>query len=673
MASNKDLRNKYLKNIKELNADQNISDIYTDLLHGKTETMRYSRLESSVFDTSWIEVVEDVIFDLGEIVSNPRSVTKQESSIVPVELAKKTDGESVQHLASHSQYVKEIDEVGNVIPSKILSHSNEDNIHTYENRFIATFIRRLVLFIEKRYEFIVNRMPLHSEDVMYVKNSSIINGDEVEIETKIRVRKKSDDPVSLETDHILERIVKMREYIFFYYNSSFMKKFKNDRDVRKPILQTNIIRKNPLYRHCYQTFLFIEKFNSLGVNYHVNEEFKSFNEDELADINYMMLSSYFTIGSDKDFDTVKRSQKTYKPKILTSIDDEIFTFGEPLTGTLEFVRVDEPYREFLNRRRHVKDLPLHPRKWERLYYKDEYTLKRMYEEDFDELEKLLRRKVRENENYEKIVQRILLLVAEEEREAARRRFEAIIADERRRIEEKRKELIAKAYAEYLEMEKEKAEKEEARRLKALKEAERKAKEEAEQAERDRLEAERKAKEQEEELARIEAEETKRKELEAAEEAKRVEEEARRKAEEEAEAIRLAEEEAKKAEEEAEALKLAEETKKVEEEARKQEIANSEEKVELPEINISSSNGIENIEDNSGTTPSDTPNENNVTNDENATGAVLVPSNDVESKEDASKESGEEVDPFEGATVYYVVDDVSYDDAVEMSKEEEEDK
>ena len=666
MASNKDLRNKYLKTVKELNTDQNISDIFTDLLHGKTETMRYTRLESSVFDTSWVEVVEDVIFDLGEIVTNPRSVTKQESNIVPVELAKKTDGESVQHLASHSQYVKEIDEVGNVIPSKILSHSNEDNIHTYENRFIATFIRRLVLFIEKRYEFIVNRMPLHSEDVLFVKNSSIINGDEVEIETKIRIKKKSDDPVALETDQILERIVKMREYIFFYYNSPFMKKFKNEKDVRKPILQTNIIRKNPLYRHCYQTFMFIEKFNSLGVNYHVNEEFKTFNEDELADINYMMLSSYFTVGTDKDFDTVKRSQKTYKPKILTSIDDELFTFGEPLTGTLEFVRVDEPYREFLNRRRHIKDLPLHPKKWEKLYYKDEYTLKRLYEEDFDELEKLIRRKVRENENYEKVVQRILLLVAEEEREEARRRLEAIIADERRRIEEKRKELIAKAYAEYLEMEKEKAAQEEARRIKAQKEAERKAKEEAEQAERERIEAERRAKEEAEELARIEREEAERKAFEEAEAARRAEEEAIKKAEEEA---RIAEEQAieaaRRLEEEAEANRLAEE------EAKKQ-IAASEEKVELPEINISEANGVENIEDNSGASPSETPNEEVITNDENASESIEVESNEAnETKEDASKEENEEeVDPFEGATVYYVVDDISYDDAVKMSEEEE---
>ena len=52
------------------------------------------------------------------------------------------------------KYIKEVDEYGNVIPSKLLSMYADDDIHTYENRFIATFIRKLVLFVEKRFEYI---------------------------------------------------------------------------------------------------------------------------------------------------------------------------------------------------------------------------------------------------------------------------------------------------------------------------------------------------------------------------------------------------------------------------------------------------------------------------------------------------------------------------------------
>ena len=43
----------------------------------------------------------------------------------------------------------------------------------------------------------------------------------------------------------VERVEKMRTYVNYFYNSPFMKELKTEKDVRKPILQTNIIRKNP--------------------------------------------------------------------------------------------------------------------------------------------------------------------------------------------------------------------------------------------------------------------------------------------------------------------------------------------------------------------------------------------------------------------------------------------
>ena len=502
LTTNAELNKKFLEKVKSLNKNQNIENIYLDLLHGRNAYLRMRRLESSVFDSSWIDVVEGVLFDLGEIVQNPRQVTKQESYIVPVELAKKTDGESVQHLASHTQYIKEVDKHGNVVPSKILSHSNEDYLFTYENRFIATFIRRLVLFIEKRFEFIQNMFPLHVEDILYVKNNSIVNNEEVEIETKIKVKRESNDDMAYQAKDFIARIEKMREYIFYYYNSSFMRKMKNEKDVRKPILQTNIIRKNVKYHHCFEVFTFIEKFDSLGVNYHVTEDYKIFNEEEMADVNYIMLSDYLSVKSDIEFEEVKRSQKEYKPKIMTSIDDEIFTFGPPLTGTLEFVRVDEPYRNYLNRMQEVHDLPLHPDKYEKLYYKDEYLYKKVYKERFEEIEKLLRRKVREQEDYEKLVQDILRQVEEEERQAEEARLRAIIEDEMRRIEKKRLEMIAQANKDHDEQVRREQERKE--RLIML-EAERQRRIEEEQ-EKERIRQEQEAqrlKQEEEEQARKE--------------------------------------------------------------------------------------------------------------------------------------------------------------------------
>ena len=443
--SNKKLFGKYVEKMNSLNKDSNIEAIYDSLLNGKNSYLRLSRRGSSSFDPSWISVIEDCLFDLGEIINNPREVTKTDSNVTPVELAKKIDGESVQHLASHTQYIKEVDEKGNVIPSKILSHTNVDDIHTYENRFIATFIRQLMLFVEKRYEFISSNINLQRDDELFIKNSTVIDGQEVEIETKIKIRKEETDKSAVEAKDYIERILAMREYIQYYYNSPFMRAMKNERDVRRPILQTNIIRKNPKYRKCYETYLFIEKFDTLGVSYHVDENYQTFSEKERQDINYLLLSSFLTVQTDHEFESIKKSNKTYKPKILTSMDDEKFVYGDLLKGPIEFVRIDETYREYL-RSKVKEDLPLHPSKQEREFFKEEYDYKKEQKMDEKQLDRLIARKQKEIAEYEKIIEKLVEQRNLEEAEQKRRELEALKAYENGLIELRRKKIIEAAEA-----------------------------------------------------------------------------------------------------------------------------------------------------------------------------------------------------------------------------------
>lgn len=453
--------------MKTMNRMVSADEIYRALLNGKNSYLRMSRSESSHFDPSWIKVIEDCLYDLGEIVNNPYQVTKSEGAVVPVELAKKIDGESVQHLASHSQYVKEINENGDVVPSKILSHYNEDNIHIYENRFIATFIRRLVLFIEKRYEFVIKTIPLYKDDVLIMRNTSTINGQEVEIETKIKVKRETDDDVGKAARAYADRIIKMRDYVTYYYNSSFMRLMKNERDVKKPILQTNIIRKNPKYRHCYEAFMFIERFDALGVTYKVAEDYLDFDAKTRAEMNYLFFATYLSLKDNKTFNKIKTNDKIYKPRILTSMDDEEFVYGPYLKGPIEFVRIDEPYRKYLLSKA-KKNLPVYPTRQEKEFYKDDYAFNKELRDDDRELEKLIARKQREIAKFEKQVAKIIAQREKEEAELEKLRQKAIKDEEDRRIEAKRQEIIAAAKARQQELEAElEREKEELARLQAL--------------------------------------------------------------------------------------------------------------------------------------------------------------------------------------------------------------
>ena len=437
--SNKQINRAYHSALKKIIKGSHEKEIYDALSAGKNSYLRLDRLASSSFDKSWIEVIEGCIFDLGEIIANPRQHTKITGNLTPVELAKKVTSESVQHLASHTQYIKEVDEYGNVIPSKILSMSSDDDLHTYENRFIATFVRRLFLFISKRYEFVSKFAELHNEEILYFKNKSIVDGAEVEIETKIKVSYKNENEETRINSGYVERIKQTRDYISYFYNSPFMKQMKNEKDVRNPIVQTNIIRKSPKYRHCYEVYRFIETYDHLGVNYKVDENYSMFNNEELAELNRTLFANYVTLRGNDGSREKKVNNKVYKPRILTSLEDESFIYGPLLEGPISFARVDDGYQAYLDSKI-KKDLPLHPTKKEKEYYEDEYTAKKENQQDQKAKADLLKRRQKEVNAFEKKVKGILakreearLKLIEAEKNAIRQEEEDLVNAMRREI------------------------------------------------------------------------------------------------------------------------------------------------------------------------------------------------------------------------------------------------
>ena len=395
---------------------------------GKNHYMRSDRLESSSFEMSWINKIEECIPDLSDIVNNPRTSTMGVSSIVPVELAKKTNAESVRHLASHTQYIKDINEKGDVIPSKVLNIANELDIHTYENRFIATLIRKLVLFIEKRYEFVQKFAPLHDEEVLYFKSKTTIDGAEVEVETKIKVRSESETETADLSNKYVGRINKIRDYVLHFYKSPFMKALKTDKNVKAPILMTNIIRKNVKYHHCYELYRFIEKYDTLGVAYRVDENLQDFTPEEMKTMSKVMATNYLALKAKDKKKYLKQTAKTYKPRVLTSLDDEPFVYGSLLKGPVEFVRVDQGYLDYISSLRQV-EMPEHPNKQEKEYYREEVEAKKQANKEKAELERLLRRKKKEQQEFEK---KAKIIIAQREKEEALARA---AEEEKRRLEE----------------------------------------------------------------------------------------------------------------------------------------------------------------------------------------------------------------------------------------------
>ena len=449
ISKEKGLYRQYAAKVNELLNDEEAQYIFDSLSAGRNSYMRMDRVESSAFDLSWITMIEQAIPDLGTIINNPRLNTKTVSDLVPVELARKTNADSVKHLASHTQFIKEIKDNGDVIPNKILNIGADDEIKTYENRFVATVIRHLVLFIEKRYEFVKNFAILHDHETLYFKNRSTIHESEVEIETKVKVISKKMDPVSLANNEYIKRIEQMRQYILYFYNSRFMKAFKTERDVRNPILQTNIIRKNPLYHHAYELYRFVEAYDRLGVSYKVDEHYTIFDNQELREMNSLMFANYLSLQGKEKAKTIKTRNHEYKPKILTSSDDEQFVFGPLLKGPIQFVRVDEPYQRYLDSKL-AKDLPSEEslKKNEHLknYYSQELDVRKLTQDEYDEKMKLLVRKGYQKVLFDKDVLAKIKQREEEEERERQRRIEARLKEEEEYLAKFRQRIVDEALA-----------------------------------------------------------------------------------------------------------------------------------------------------------------------------------------------------------------------------------
>ena len=301
------------------------------LKEGETFIRQTRRNENKAFDGSFVTEMEKGIDAVGRIIANPRSFIKERAELVEAGLAKKINALSVQHLASHSQFVRSIDAKGNVTPEKILTIHSEMDAQIYENRFVMTLIRKCITFIQARYWFIKEHAETKDSDLLLVHNKVEINGVTYEVDSRIKASVPSEDAGdSAVNENLLERLTRLRERCAWYLHSPFMEEMKGAKEVASPIHMTNMIVKNPDYHAAYVLWEFLDAYDELGISYSVNETNQSFNDDYYESIYNLAAISVLTLGSHlvRDNEAApKPKTKPIKPKVIFTLDDVTFDDG----------------------------------------------------------------------------------------------------------------------------------------------------------------------------------------------------------------------------------------------------------------------------------------------------------------------------------------------------------
>ena len=208
-----------------------------------------------------------------------------------------------------------------------------------------------------------------------------------------------------------------------------MKSFKSEKNVKGNIIQTNIIRKNPRYHKCYELYKFMDKFDKLGVSFLVQEEFLEPSEEDQKNYQNAILTSMLTLNGSNAIHPIKKKIKTSAPKIMSTIDDDIFTFY-PHEANPKFIRVDEEYINY--KERNTKLLKVKPKKPERKYNIGNYLKKGKLKKEEERRKELLKRKKKEELEFLKEQKQLAI---KEEKERIRLEQIAKKEEEMRRLNE----------------------------------------------------------------------------------------------------------------------------------------------------------------------------------------------------------------------------------------------
>lgn len=314
------------KAVKTFDGNNSFAAARALLLSGeKTVSFNRKIIEKNI-DSSWLTEIEKALPHIDTVIRNPRNTIKEVEEIVPIAMSRKITVESIKHLGQHTDLIQDIDKkTGKITPSKILNIHKEETLDTYENRFVNTLIDRLYIFINIRYNKLVQTaeaQEAYSFNYDTVADSG--DGRKVNISFKIET---VDSLVSGSKDtDVWARLERVKKAIEGYKGSVLCTTLGNA-FIRPPVMRTNAITKNVDLMACLTLWQFIESYDKAGYEVNVSDTAQRPDDSYIEDIygltamNYMLFRSY-THGADKSEELKTIKSKTLAPKVVRRFDKQ---------------------------------------------------------------------------------------------------------------------------------------------------------------------------------------------------------------------------------------------------------------------------------------------------------------------------------------------------------------
>ena len=266
----------------------------------QSELMVHSNTHKVEVDFEWLDLMVDTIHYLDNILRNPNRFIVNDEEIVKIELARRITVESIRHLSKHTNYIREIDKNGDVIPSNILNINKNESYNTYENRVIYTLVGRMRDFISLKKRDLVTSSSFQNRKSFDYHAKCKLGNEQINMDMILnsQIHTKEEKGAS-NGKTVNERIDKLEADILMLMNTETYKDLHKQHValVIPPIKKTNVILKNVNFQYAMKLWDYLQSHVATDTN--EVREHKDYQEDgitkEYVDdtflLNYLVLSN----------------------------------------------------------------------------------------------------------------------------------------------------------------------------------------------------------------------------------------------------------------------------------------------------------------------------------------------------------------------------------------------
>ena len=269
-------------------------------------TSDYEKVEANF---AWLEIMENTIMYLDNILRNPNRFIVNEEEVVKVEQAKRITVESIKHLSKHTNFIQEIEDNGDVRPSKVLNVNKDESYNTYENILIFTLINNMRTYLDMKEKVFVDSSSLKDDKRCEYTAATKIGAEKISMNLTITSKTNFTQTEGAKNGlSVAQRFEKLKLRVSDLTNMPVYVALAKEHvaKVIPPVKKTNLILKNTNFQYAMKLWDFLQA--NMKDDTHREKDKKNLRNDTIIKqmlddtflLDYLVMSSISSKQMDVD-------------------------------------------------------------------------------------------------------------------------------------------------------------------------------------------------------------------------------------------------------------------------------------------------------------------------------------------------------------------------------------